>query len=184
MQARPAAGDRIIFIAPVVIFLCQLAEHRRIDRASFGPCSNWWRGFGDQSFVRYVRALCRWGGCLPKGKLGSGGECEHIKRESKTRLHGRMLDSGLASRKRKCGEQVLGSARVPRAGFGVSPKRSFVEATAANAFSTSGNIRDCETQSPTRETRALPGSLRDALRGGSAAPSGDVEPNLATGHQF
>jgi len=46
------------------------------------------------------------------------------------------------------GERRLpGSARVSRVGFGVSPKRSL-------------KVRETETVSPARETRALPGSLR------------------------
>jgi len=46
------------------------------------------------------------------------------------------------------GERRLpGSARVSRVGFGVSPKRSL-------------KVREIETVSPARETRALPGSLR------------------------
>jgi hypothetical protein len=40
-----------------------------------------------------------------------------------------------------------GSARVSRAGFGVSPKQS------------SRKVCDDETSSPTRETRALPGII-------------------------
>jgi hypothetical protein len=41
---------------------------------------------------------------------------------------------------------VPDSARVARAGFGVSPKQSFQE------------VREGETPSPARETRALPGN--------------------------
>src|SRR5207249_2225714 len=50
-------------------------------------------------------------------------------------------------RHRKNSEPMVspGSARVSRAGFGVSPKQSF------------DKIREGETPSPTRETRALPG---------------------------
>src|SRR5207248_699153 len=44
----------------------------------------------------------------------------------------------------------LGSARVSRAGFGVTPKQSFRE------------VRDDETSSPTRKTRALPGRKEQA----------------------
>src|SRR2546423_15261998 len=40
--------------------------------------------------------------------------------------------------------QTLGSARVSRVGFGVSPKQA------------SRKVRDSETPSPSRETRALP----------------------------
>src|SRR5207249_164958 len=52
----------------------------------------------------------------------------------------------LACSRRQLADDILfqGSARVPRAGFGVAPKQSFRE------------VRDDETSSPTRETRALP----------------------------
>jgi len=43
--------------------------------------------------------------------------------------------------------ELLGNALVSRAGFGVSPKQSFQR------------VRDGETQSPTRETRALPTTI-------------------------
>jgi hypothetical protein len=52
--------------------------------------------------------------------------------------------------------QRLGSARVSRVGFGVPPKQSFLKLTAFI------KVRDDETLSPTRDTRALPGFARDA----------------------
>ena len=51
-----------------------------------------------------------------------------------------------------------GSARVSRAGFGVSPKQSFL------FLMCKGKARDGEMPSPTRETRALPGVGLDASR--------------------
>ena len=47
-----------------------------------------------------------------------------------------------------------GSARVSRAGCGVSPQQAFPAALVP------GKVRDGETPSPARETRALPGVLR------------------------
>src|SRR6266446_2356303 len=51
-----------------------------------------------------------------------------------------------------------GSARVSRAGFGVSPKQSFLFVVCKR------KARDGETPSPTRETRALPGVCLHASR--------------------
>jgi S1-C subfamily serine protease len=51
-----------------------------------------------------------------------------------------------------------GSARVSRAGFGVSPKQSFLFLVCKR------KARDGETPSPTRETRALPGVCLHASR--------------------
>jgi S1-C subfamily serine protease len=51
---------------------------------------------------------------------------------------------------------ALGSARVSRAGFGVSPKR-----TSRRWRIREGKVRDGETPSPARETRALPRRLRE-----------------------
>ena len=51
----------------------------------------------------------------------------------------------------KSARRNLGSARVSRAGFGVSPKQSFLK------------VRESGTPSPTRETRALPGQNRREL---------------------
>src|SRR5437762_2820987 len=48
----------------------------------------------------------------------------------------------------------LGSARVSRVGFGVSPKQAFFACPARR------KVRDGETPSPTRETRALPEEIR------------------------
>src|SRR3979411_359453 len=48
--------------------------------------------------------------------------------------------------------QIPGSARVSRAGFGVSPKRSFL------FLACKRQVRDGATPSPTRETRARPRS--------------------------
>ncbi|PYK72171.1 MAG: hypothetical protein DME42_09540 [Verrucomicrobia bacterium] len=44
----------------------------------------------------------------------------------------------------------LGSARVSRVGFGVSPKQSFLKTMPQKKFA------KARTPSPTRETRALP----------------------------
>jgi hypothetical protein len=52
--------------------------------------------------------------------------------------------------------QRSGSARVSRAGFGVSPKQSFPDDVIP------GKIRESETLSPTRGTRALPRALARA----------------------
>ena len=52
--------------------------------------------------------------------------------------------------------QFPGSARVPPAGFGVSPKRSFPDDLI------SSKVRESETLSPTRGTRALPRALARA----------------------
>jgi len=46
--------------------------------------------------------------------------------------------------------EILGSARVPRVGFGVSPKQSFPDNLIPR------KVRESETLSPTRGTRALP----------------------------
>jgi hypothetical protein len=58
----------------------------------------------------------------------------------------------LACIRRQLADEIdSGSARVSRAGFGVSPKQSFLQKSAI-----------ARTQSPTRETRALPGNfMRD-----------------------
>ncbi len=48
--------------------------------------------------------------------------------------------------------QFPGSARVPRVGFGVSPKQSFPDDPIPR------KVRESETPKPTRETRALPGT--------------------------
>src|SRR5438105_11950229 len=52
----------------------------------------------------------------------------------------------------------LGSARVSRVGFGVSPKQSFLR-WKRTVIDRVRKVRDRETRSPTRETRALPGIL-------------------------
>ena len=49
-----------------------------------------------------------------------------------------------------------GSARVSRVGFGVSPKRTFLRGAIP-----ARKVRDGETLSPARETRALPGMFRE-----------------------
>jgi hypothetical protein len=49
-----------------------------------------------------------------------------------------------------------GSARVPRVGSGVSPKQSFPDDPIPR------KVRESETLSPTRGTRALPGGLARA----------------------
>jgi serine protease Do len=55
----------------------------------------------------------------------------------------------------KIGSIVLGSARVSRVGFGVSPKRTSLHGPIREE-----KVRAGETPSPARETRALPGLLR------------------------
>src|SRR5438128_635659 len=57
----------------------------------------------------------------------------------------------------------LGSARVSRAGFGVSPKRTFLRMRIAGEGSRLRKVRDRGTQSPARETRALPRVVVAAL---------------------
>ncbi len=52
------------------------------------------------------------------------------------------------------GSETLGSARVSRVGFGVSPKRTSLRRRIRER-----KVRDGETPSPARETRALPGKL-------------------------
>src|SRR5438874_10491649 len=49
----------------------------------------------------------------------------------------------------------LGSARVSRVGFGVSPKQAFLT-TSPTCSRDENKVRDSETPLPTRETRALP----------------------------
>jgi hypothetical protein len=55
-----------------------------------------------------------------------------------------------------------GSARVSRAGFDVSPKQSFPE-IAPILRPNETKVRNGETPSPTRETRALPGVALSTL---------------------
>jgi hypothetical protein len=50
----------------------------------------------------------------------------------------------------------LGSARVSRAGFGVAPKQSFLKHPSQEIARVHEEVRDGETPSPARETRALP----------------------------
>jgi hypothetical protein len=56
--------------------------------------------------------------------------------------------------------QTLGSARVPRVGLGVSPKQSSRGNDADRVVERDKKVRDDETSSPTRETRALPDHAR------------------------
>ena len=72
---------------------------------------------------------------------------------------------------------VQGSAGVPRAGFGVTPKRSFFNAKISGRGIATTKVRDREARSPARETRALPNQVHCArhvranrlLRAGSLA---------------
>ena len=50
----------------------------------------------------------------------------------------------------------LGSARVPRAGFGVAPKQSFRKMRYSGRFNALKKVRDRETRSPAREKHTLP----------------------------
>ena len=64
-----------------------------------------------------------------------------------------------------------GSERVPRAGFGVPPKRTSCGVRSDGArspHSTRGEVRDGGTPSPARGTRALPGKCADARPGDAA----------------
>ncbi|OLD71841.1 MAG: hypothetical protein AUF68_08810 [Verrucomicrobia bacterium 13_1_20CM_54_28] len=54
----------------------------------------------------------------------------------------------------------MGSALVSRVGFGVAPKQAFLKMTSGSSEN-ARKVRDGETPSPTRETRALPGNIRD-----------------------
>ncbi len=85
---------------------------------------------------------------------------------------GEIVAVGTPEEVAACGEshtgrflrEVLGSARVSRAGFGVPPKRSFYdvdESESARVAETPLEVREGGTPSPARETRALPG-IRDA----------------------
>ena len=64
--------------------------------------------------------------------------------------------------------QRLGSARVPRAGFGVSPKRTFRK-TGFSHVARVLKFAIAGTRSPARETRALPGVLLATLLCAGAA---------------
>ncbi|PYK68970.1 MAG: hypothetical protein DME45_04610 [Verrucomicrobia bacterium] len=60
----------------------------------------------------------------------------------------------------------LGSARVSRVGFGVTPKRAFLISALNGLIGRCGKFAKTGTLSPARETRALPGkdaALRDWL---------------------
>ena len=59
--------------------------------------------------------------------------------------------------------QTPGSMRVSRVGFGVSPKRSFFRNDGDRVVERDKEVRDRETRSPTRETRALPPRHRRAI---------------------
>jgi aspartyl-tRNA synthetase len=63
---------------------------------------------------------------------------------------------------------MLGSARVPRVGFGVAPKQAFERIVAAPCFRNPEKFAIARTPSPARETRALPRSYR--LRDSSLRP--------------
>ena len=54
------------------------------------------------------------------------------------------------------------SARIQRAGFDVPPETDFFPEIFLNVRSAGTKVRDRETQSLTRETRALPGTNRFA----------------------
>jgi hypothetical protein len=51
---------------------------------------------------------------------------------------------------------IPGSARVSRAGFGVAPKQSSFGGLPSAEAKILEKVREAETASPTRETRALP----------------------------
>ena len=58
---------------------------------------------------------------------------------------------------------MLGSARVPRVGFGVAPKQAFPTHRGGPCFRNLEKFAIARTRSPARETRALPRTYR--LRG-------------------
>ncbi len=65
---------------------------------------------------------------------------------------------------------VLGSACVPRAGFGVTPKQAFVVGCCTMRLLPRGKVRDRETQSPARTIgghgdRGDPADMPDLRRG-------------------
>jgi len=51
---------------------------------------------------------------------------------------------------------MLGSARVPRVGFGVAPKQAFPTHRGGPCFRNLEKFAIARTRSPARETRALP----------------------------
>jgi len=79
---------------------------------------------------------------------------------------GWSVPSGIAAAGGMSGERPafgLGSARVSRAGFGVSPKRSFDWPALSRKSWRNGKVRDRETRSPARETHALPRAWNSLL---------------------
>jgi len=95
---------------------------------------------------------------------------------------GTALSIFFAAISRTCG-QVLGSARVSRVVFGVAPKQSFLKAAlrgSARSFRIETDrrkVREPETASPARETRALPNYRATGRGGGVGRPLG-VTPGL------
>jgi hypothetical protein len=86
---------------------------------------------------------------LIRGYRRSGGNYRGNRgeREENLKIHARAYQIGPVHSSCSGERRLPGSARVSRAGFGVSPKQSL-------------KVRETGTVSPTRETRSLPGSLR------------------------
>ena len=94
------------------------------------------------------------------------------------------MDMSLANQ-RRCfrGLRLLGSARVPRAGFGVAPKQAFLLSSASSGYAVQSKVRDREDAlASTRDARATQ-SVRVGMDSFLLSqPEGSAAYNLAVDH--
>src|SRR5437870_9187955 len=77
MQTRLATGDRIIFVAPVVIVVGEFMQRGGVRWGWFAFGGNGWRGFGNQSLVRDIWPYFTRGRRLAKRQLNRADRYKH-----------------------------------------------------------------------------------------------------------